>query len=74
MSETDKALLLAHLVRKHEGFEPNARMIIEMINEAGRKFPGKPRILVLDIEGHRNSEGGFDHDMFCCSTTSSRSC
>jgi len=29
-----------------------------------RKFPGKPRHLYLDIEGHRNENNGFDNDMF----------
>jgi hypothetical protein len=39
-------------------------MIIDMINHAGRQYPGKPRILVPDIEGHRNSKGGWDDSMY----------
>jgi len=62
--DDDKAMLFYHLVKKHEGWETSAGMIIDMINSSGQKFPGKPRILVLDIEGHRNSEGGFDHEMW----------
>jgi hypothetical protein len=63
MSGTEKALLLAHVVHSDEGFEASAHMIIDMINAAGKKSPGKPRILVLDIEGHRNEKGGFDDEM-----------
>ena len=55
-------MLLVHTVFKHEDWETSARMIIDIINAAARKFPGKPRILVLDIEGHRTSNGAFDYD------------
>ena len=60
----DKAMLLAHTVFKSEGWQDSADKIIAMINSAGKKYPGKPRILVLDIEGHRTQSGAFDHDMF----------
>ena len=34
-----------------------------MVRSAAERYPGKPRRLYLDIEGHRNSAGGFDADM-----------
>ncbi len=58
------AVALYHIVYKHEGFEESAQAIFKLIQQAQRLSPGKKRILYLDIEGHRNSDGGFDNDMF----------
>lgn len=43
MNEPNKALLLAHSVYEDEGWETAARMIIDMINQAGRQYTGKFR-------------------------------
>jgi len=34
-----------------------------LVYVAEKKEPGKPRILYLDIDGHRNAQGRFDADM-----------
>jgi hypothetical protein len=34
-----------------------------LVRDAQERAPGQKRLLYLDIEGHRNSEGGFDADM-----------
>jgi hypothetical protein len=52
-----------HKVRADEGFEASAETLFGMIREAQAISPGKRRILYLDIEGHRNTVGGFDGDM-----------
>lgn len=49
---------------KRENFETAANDLVCLLKNAQEKEPGKPRILYVDIEGHRNSEGGFDRDMF----------
>jgi len=36
---------------------------LKLVQRAQQTMPGKPRKLFLDIEGHRNREGGFDADM-----------
>jgi hypothetical protein len=64
LEATDTAAALYHVVRPDEGFETAAGMLFELVRESERSYPGKPRTLFLDIEGHRNKEGGFDHDMF----------
>ena len=60
---SDKAVALYHIVYAHEGFEESAKALWKLVHEAQLRQPGKRRILYLDIEGHRNDEGGFDGDM-----------
>jgi hypothetical protein len=55
---------LYHIVYRDEGFEEAATALFEILREAERIYPGQCRILYLDIEGHRNEQGGYDHDMF----------
>ena len=64
MNEADGGALLYHKVFKHEDWETAACAIIDIINHAARNHPGKPRKLVLVIEGHRTKSGAFDHDMW----------
>jgi hypothetical protein len=58
------AVALYHIVYKQERFEESAQALFKLIQQAQRLRPGKKRILYLDIKGHRNSDGGFDNDMF----------
>jgi hypothetical protein len=60
----DRAVVIYHVVYSHEGFEESAQILFKLVQRAQRVMPGKPRKLFLDIEGHRNSEGDFDADMF----------
>jgi hypothetical protein len=59
-----KAIALYHVVYRHERFEEAAQALFEMVRYAQGEFPGRPRMLFLDIEGHRNSQGGFDAEMY----------
>ena len=59
----DTGIAIYHVVYGHEGFEDAARKLHKMVLAAAEREPGKPRRLYLDIEGHRNNAGGFDHDM-----------
>jgi hypothetical protein len=59
----DKAIAIYHVVYTQEGFEESVQTLFKLVQEAQRLQPGKKRKLYLDIEGHRNSEGGFDTDM-----------
>jgi len=55
---------IAHRVLAHEDFNRTAQILLVLLVKAQREHPGRKRCLYLEIEGHRNSEGGFDHDMF----------
>jgi len=63
IENTGDAVLLYHVVYKHEGFVEVAQTLFELVKRAQQSAPGKRRLLYLDIEGHRNEEGGFDSDM-----------
>jgi hypothetical protein len=53
-----------HVVYPEEGFEEAAEALFTLVRETEGTQPGKRRVLYLDIEGHRNTEGGYDDDMF----------
>lgn len=60
----NKSIAIYHVVFANENFTVAAKMIFRLIRDAQKRFPGRKRILYLDIDGHRNSNGGYDHDMF----------
>jgi hypothetical protein len=59
----DRGVALYHLVLPREGFEESARALFQLVRRAQETTPGQRRMLFLDIEGHRDPEGGFDADM-----------
>lgn len=59
----DRAIAIYHVVYANEGFEHAAKAIFQLVQDARRLSPGKPRHLYLDIDEHRNANGGFDADM-----------
>ena len=61
MEKADVALY--HRVLRRENFEKAAKDLVSLVYAAEKKEPGKPRILYLDIDGHRNAQNGFDVDM-----------
>lgn len=61
---TSNEILLYHLVFEDEGFSESASHIHQLLKSSQDNHPNQPRLLFLDIDGHRNKEGSFDHDMF----------
>lgn len=58
-------IALYHVMFTDEGFDRTAEMLFTIVREAARAYPGRPRALFLDIEGHRPSpQAGYDHDAF----------
>lgn len=57
------AIAIYHVVYAHETFEQTAETLLNLVRKAQETDPGAPRMLYLDIEGHRNDVGGFDADM-----------
>lgn len=64
MKTPDDAIAIVHRVLAHEDFDDTARILLQLLNDAQRKSPGAKRCLYLEIDGHRNSMGTFDEDMF----------
>ena len=59
----DRAVAIYHIVHELDGFEESAQTLFNLVRKAQQQQPGKRRILYLDIQGHRNENGGFDADM-----------
>ena len=56
-------IAIYHRVYKRENFEKAANDLIKLIYKAQEQQPGMPRVLYVDIDGHRNKAGGYDEDM-----------
>lgn len=52
-----------HKIMRRENFEVAAKDIIRLLRNTQESAPGKPRVLYVDIDGHRNKDGEFDQDM-----------
>ena len=63
MNQAARPIAIAHRVLAHEDFDQTAQILLQLLTKAQREFPGAKRSLVLEIDGHRNSNGGFDDDM-----------
>jgi hypothetical protein len=59
----DAEALLYHDVRPWHTFEEAASALRAVVAKAVALDPDRPRVLFVDVEGHRNVAGGFDHDM-----------
>lgn len=57
-------IALYHRVTPEDTFDVAAQMLFDLVLKAEADFPGQPRSLYLDVDGHRNAAGGFDPDMF----------
>ncbi|WP_200904147.1 HNH endonuclease [Nocardiopsis sp. RV163] len=53
-----------HEMTVEEDFTKAASRIFQMLKNCQDRFPNKKRALYIDVQGHRNSEGGFDRDAF----------
>lgn len=58
-----QAVCLYHAVYAHEDFDASAQILWKLLLGAQKQYPGKPRRLFMDIDGHRDATGRFDHDM-----------
>lgn len=64
MKEDNRGIAIYHVVKRKEGFEKSAETLFALVKNAQEKYPNKTRMIYMDIEGHKNKDGGFDHDMF----------
>jgi len=56
----EKHAALYHVVQAGESFQTAAPIVVLIIRNAQRRAPGHPRVLYLDIDGHRLVDGSFD--------------
>ena len=53
-----------HVVGAADTFEEAAQAVFGMLSEAQTKYPDWPRVVYLDVEGHRGDAAGFDPDFY----------
>ncbi len=61
---TEKKVAIYHNIYANEDFEKAAEDIYQLTRDVQKRYPNKPRVLYLDIQGHRLPDGAFDHDMW----------
>ena len=54
---------LYHRIMRRENFEKAAKDLFDLLKTAQIKTPNIDRVLYVDIDGHKNSQGGYDSDM-----------
>lgn len=59
----DKMINVYHRIMHKENFEIAAHDLFNLLKSAQSSNPDMPRALYVDIDGHRNEEGGYDDDM-----------
>jgi len=59
----DNTVSIYHIVGEEDGFVAAAQDIFALLKESQDRFPGWPRVLYLDINGHLDEEGRFDDEM-----------
>ena len=59
-----EAIALYHRVMRRENFEKAAKDLFDLLRSAQANYPNTDRILYVDIDGHKNSAGGYDNDMY----------
>ncbi|WP_245234630.1 HNH endonuclease [Streptomyces flavochromogenes] len=62
--KAQKGVAIYHDMKVYENFERTALRIFECVKQAEKDSPGAPRLLYIDIQGHKNETGGYDHDAF----------
>lgn len=59
----DKAIALYCLVKEETIFEVSIQEIVQLLIESCKQSLLQYRILYIDVAGHINLEGKYDHDM-----------
>jgi hypothetical protein len=60
----DNTVALYHVVAPDETFEEAAGAVFGLLREAQARYPGWPRVVYLDVEGHAGDAAGFDADFY----------
>ena len=60
----DNVVSIYHVIGPEDDFESAALAVFHLMQESETRYPGWPRIVYLDVNGHSGSRHGFDDDMF----------
>jgi len=59
----DNTVSIYHVVGEDDGFEEAAQDVFDLLKESQDRFPGWPRVLYLDVNGHLDEDGRFEDEM-----------
>ena len=59
-----RGVVIYHRVFENEDFVTASTQIYELVRGTQRQFPNRRRVFYIEIDGHLNEEGGWDHDMW----------
>jgi hypothetical protein len=59
----DNTVSIYHVVEEDDGFEEAAHDLFDLLKESQERFPGWPRVLYLDIDGHVRDDDRLTEDM-----------
>ena len=60
----DNTVALYHVVEADDTFEEAVQAVFGLLKEAQARYPGWPRLVYLDVHGHRGDAAGFDADFY----------
>ena len=60
----DNTVSVYYVVEPETSFEEAAGEAFGLVKRAQDEFPGWPRVLFVDIEGHGGEQAGFDADFY----------
>ena len=60
----DNVVSIYHVVEEDDDFESAALALFAMLKESQNRYPDWPRVVYIDVNGHKGEKGGFDDDLF----------
>ena len=60
----DNTVSVYYVVKSDTSFEQAAGETFGLVKRAQEEFPGWPRVLFVDIDGHDGEQAGFDADFY----------
>lgn len=60
----DNIVSIYYIVESDDDFEDAALALFSLIKSSQHQYPDWPRVVYLDVNGHKGEKGGFDGDLF----------
>ena len=60
----EKVVKICHTIMENDSIKSAAKDLLKLLSNTQKQKPNKPRILYININGHRNKAGGYDQEMY----------
>lgn len=64
MNTEESVISIYHIVEPDDDFYAAAQAVFTWLYKAQERFPDWPRVLYLDVNGHKGDCAGYDEDFF----------